>query len=246
MSYPFERNRILRKSPSIREAIAETHLSVSHLLLPIFLIPGEDDVSEISSMPGVYRYTLDRVNALLQEAYDHGIRQVLLFAQVEEHLKDNAGTEALNPDGLMQQGIRHVKSAFPDMVVMTDVALDPCSSYGHDGIVVDGTIVNDATVEVLCAMALSHVEAGADWVAPSDMMDGRIGSLRECLNDHGYHEVGILATRQNTRVTCTDLSAMRSTPRPVLVTRRRIRWTSATPKKPFVRLVRMLKKAQTL
>ena len=193
MSYPFERNRILRKSPSIREAMAETHLSVSHLLLPIFLIPGEDDVSEISSMPGVYRYTLDRVNAFLQEAYDHGIRQVLLFAQVEEHLKDNAGTEALNPDGLMQQGIRHVKSAFPDMVVMTDVALDPCSSYGHDGIVVDGTIVNDATVEILCAMALSHVEAGADWVAPSDMMDGRIGSLRECLNDHGYHEVGILA-----------------------------------------------------
>ena len=193
MSYPFERNRILRKSPSIREAMAETHLSTSHLLLPIFIIPGDNEVSEITSMPGVYRYTLDRVNAFLQEAYDHGIRQVLLFAQVEEHLKDNVGTEALNPNGLMQQGIRHIKSAFPDMVVMTDVALDPGSSYGHDGIVVDGRIVNDATVEVLCAMALSHVEAGADWIAPSDMMDGRIGSLRECLNDHGYHGVGILA-----------------------------------------------------
>lgn len=173
--------------------MAETHLSTSHLLLPVFIIPGENEVSEITSMPGVFRYTLDRVNAFLQEAYDHGIRQVLLFAQVEEHLKDNAGTEALNPDGLMQQGIRHIKSAFLDMVVMTDVALDPCSSYGHDGVVVDGTIVNDETLEILCAMALSHVEAGADWVAPSDMMDGRIGSLRECLNDHGYHEIGILA-----------------------------------------------------
>ncbi|MBA99529.1 MAG: porphobilinogen synthase [Saprospirales bacterium] len=193
MSYPFERNRILRKSSSIREAMSETHLSTSHLLLPIFIIPGENEVSEITSMPGVYRYTLDRVNIFLQEAYDYGIRQILLFAQVEEHLKDNAGTEALNSNGLMQQGIVHIKSAFPDMVVMTDVALDPCSSYGHDGIVVNGKIVNDATVDILCAMALSHVEAGADWIAPSDMMDGRIGSLRQCLNEHGYHEVGILA-----------------------------------------------------
>ena len=122
-----------------------------------------------------------------------GIRCILLFIKCKDELKDNAGTEALNPDGLMQRSIRAIKLACPDMFVMTDVALDPFSSYGHDGIVKNNLIVNDETVAVLAKMAVSHAQAGADMVAPSDMMDGRIGAMRNALEVAGYHNTGIMA-----------------------------------------------------
>ncbi|MBI1222345.1 MAG: porphobilinogen synthase [Bacteroidetes bacterium] len=193
MPYPTRRNRINRANHAIRELVAETQLSASDFIAPLFITEGQGVKDEISSMPGYYRFSLDLLKQELEELVAAGIQSVLLFVKVPDELKDNAGTEALNPNGLMQRSIRMIKTEFPPLLVMTDVALDPYSSYGHDGIVEKEEIVNDATVEVLVKMALSHVQAGADWVAPSDMMDGRIGAIREAFNRAGYENKGILA-----------------------------------------------------
>jgi len=144
-------------------------------------------------MPGYYRFSLDLLKKEVQELWSMGLCGVLVFVKVEDALKDNKGTEAVNPDGLMQRAIKTIKDVCPGMLVMTDVALDPYSSYGHDGIVENGEILNDETVEVLTDMSLSHIEAGADFVAPSDMMDGRILSIREAFEDAGYHHAGIMS-----------------------------------------------------
>src|SRR4249919_1000943 len=144
-------------------------------------------------MPGYYRRSIDLTVREVKELWSMGLKSVLLFVKSKDELKDNKGTEALNPNGLMQRSIKAIKDACPDMLVMTDVALDPFSSYGHDGIV-DGTeIVNDATVEVLAKMSVSHAKAGADFVAPSDMMDGRIGAIREALEETGFTKTGIMS-----------------------------------------------------
>ena len=144
-------------------------------------------------MPGYYRRSLDLTVADAKEMWRMGIKSVLLFIKCKDELKDNKGTEAWNPDGLMQRSIKAIKDAIPEMIVMTDVALDPYSVYGHDGIVEDGEIVNDPTVEALVKMSVSHAEAGADIVAPSDMMDGRIHAIREALEHSGFTKTGILA-----------------------------------------------------
>jgi porphobilinogen synthase len=144
-------------------------------------------------MPGYYRMSLDNTVKEVKELWSMGIKSVLLFVKSKDELKDNKGTEALNPKGLMQRSIRAVKDACPEMLVMTDVALDPFSSYGHDGIVEGAEIVNDATVEVLAQMSVSHAQAGADFVAPSDMMDGRIAAIREALEEHGLNKTGIMS-----------------------------------------------------
>lgn len=187
------RPRRLRRSAAIRDLVQETYLRASDFIAPLFIVEGSDVRDPILSMPGIDRLSLDNVLREVKELHDLGIRAVLLFTKVPDELKDNAGTEALNPDGLMQRSIRAIKAAVPDMIVMTDVALDPFSSYGHDGIVRDGQIVNDETVEILAQMSVSHAEAGADFVAPSDMMDGRIGAIRFALEDAGFPDVGILA-----------------------------------------------------
>jgi porphobilinogen synthase len=144
-------------------------------------------------MTNYYRHSLDTLVGELKLLWSLGLRSVLLFVKVPDNLKDNKGTEALNPEGLMQRAIKTIKNTCPDMIVMTDVALDPYSSYGHDGIVEDGKIVNDDTVEVLAEMSISHAEAGADFVAPSDMMDGRILTIREALEDENFTDVGIMS-----------------------------------------------------
>jgi porphobilinogen synthase len=187
------RPRRLRRTAAIRDLVQETHLRASDFIAPLFIVEGSDVRDPILSMPGIDRLSLDNILREAKELYDLGIRAVLLFTKVPDELKDNAGTEALNPDGLMQRSIRAIKAAVPDMIVMTDVALDPFSSFGHDGIVRDGQIVNDETVEILAQMSVSHAEAGADVVAPSDMMDGRIGAIRFALEDAGFPDVGILA-----------------------------------------------------
>lgn len=187
------RNRILRQSPAIRSLVAETRLSPDDFIVPLFIIEGQNEVSEITSMPGYYRRSLDGTVQEVKELWNMGLKSVLLFIKCSDDRKDNKGTEALNPDGLMQRSIRAIKEAVPGMVVMTDVALDPFSSYGHDGIVENGEIVNDATVEVLAEMSVRHAEAGADFVAPSDMMDGRIAAIREALEHNGYTRTGIMA-----------------------------------------------------
>ena len=193
MEFPYTRNRILRQSPAIREMVTENRLHASDFIVPLFIIEGENKREEIASMPGYYRMSLDLIELEVKTLWQMGLRSVLLFVKVGEDLKDNAGTEALNDEGLMQEAIRTIRKAAPGMLVMTDVALDPYSSYGHDGIVVNGEIVNDATNEVLGEMATSHARAGAQFVAPSDMMDGRIAMIREALEAEQFHNVGIMA-----------------------------------------------------
>lgn len=193
MSHPYQRPRRLRNTAAIRALVQEHQLSASDFILPVFVVEGEDKVEEISSMLGYFRYSIDKLLSHLEEAYTYGIRSVLLFVKVEDELKDNKGTEAYNPEGLMQRSIRVIKKSLPDMYLMTDVALDPYSSFGHDGIVENQEIVNDKSVDVLAKMGLSHAQAGADMLAPSDMMDGRIARLREVLEQHQFPNVGIMS-----------------------------------------------------
>ena len=187
------RNRILRNSPAIRSMIAETHLTPNDFIAPLFIDEGENIQVEIASMSNYYRRSIDLTVKEVKELWSLGIKSVLLFIKCKDELKDNTGKEAWNKNGLMQRSIKAIKDAVPEMYVMTDVALDPYSSYGHDGIVKDGEIVNDATVEALVKMSISHAEAGVDMVAPSDMMDGRIGAIREGLEEKGFSKVGIMA-----------------------------------------------------
>ena len=188
-----KRNRVIRSSGAIRALVAETRLTPDDLMAPLFIVEGENVVEEITSMPGYFRRSLDQTVREVKELWSMQIKAVLLFIKCKDELKDNEGTEALNPDGLMQRSIRAVKEACPDMLVMTDVALDPFSSYGHDGIVEGTEIVNDRTVEVLAQMSVSHARAGADFVAPSDMMDGRIGAIRRALEEEGFTKTGIMS-----------------------------------------------------
>ena len=191
--YPLRRNRRLRQSQAIRHLVRETIITPSDFLVPLFVVEGKGVKEAIPSMPNYYRYSLDVLAKEVKELWQMGLCGVLVFVKVPEALKDNAGTEALNPKGLMQRAVKTIKDACPDMLVMTDVALDPYSSYGHDGIVEGQKILNDETVEVLAEMALSHAEAGADFVAPSDMMDGRILTIREALEEAGYTDTGIMS-----------------------------------------------------
>ena len=191
--YPLIRPRRLRSNEAIRSLVRETIISPSDFLVPLFVVEGKGIKEEIPSMPNYYRLSLDNLTKEVQELWNMGLRSVLLFVKVPDNLKDNKGSEALNENGLMQLAIKTVKNACPEMLVMTDVALDPYSSYGHDGIVADGQILNDESVEVLAEMSVSHANAGADFVAPSDMMDGRILSIREALEDEGYTNTGIMA-----------------------------------------------------
>jgi Delta-aminolevulinic acid dehydratase len=191
--YPLIRNRRLRASESIRRLVRETLVTPDDFLVPLFVAEGKGVKEEIPSMPNYFRLSLDQLEKEVKELWKMGLCSVLLFVKVDDKLKDNKGTEALNPNGLMQRAIKTVKNACPQMLVMTDVALDPFSSYGHDGIVAEGQILNDETAEVLAEMCVSHAQAGADFVAPSDMMDGRILTIREALEDEGFINTGIMA-----------------------------------------------------
>ena len=191
--YLQRRNRILRQSPAIRSLVAETILTPNDFIVPLFIDEGENVAMEIPSMPGYYRRSLDLTVKEVKELWSMGLKSVLLFIKCKDELKDNKGTEALNSKGLMQRSIKAIKDAVPEMVVMTDVALDPFSSFGHDGIVDGSEIVNDATVEVLAKMSVSHAKSGADFVAPSDMMDGRIGAIRKALEENGFTKTGIMS-----------------------------------------------------
>ncbi len=187
------RPRILRRSDAVRRLVQETWLTPDDFIVPLFIDEGENYLEEISSMPNYYRRSLDLTLKEVKELWAMGLKTVLLFVKVPDALKDNYGKEALNTEGLMQRSIRAIKDAVPEMCVMTDVALDPYSSYGHDGIVENFEIVNDKSVDVLAQMSVSHALAGADFVAPSDMMDGRIGAIRRALEAENLHKTGILA-----------------------------------------------------
>jgi porphobilinogen synthase len=191
--FPLQRGRRLRVNESIRSLVRETTLSPADFMFPMFIAEGEKIQVEIPSMPGIFRRSIDLTVKEVQELFDLGIRAVNIYVKVSEDLKDNTGKEAWNPNGLMQQAIRAIKKACPEMIVMPDVALDPYSIYGHDGIIENGDVANDATNDALVKMAVSHAQAGADFVAPSDMMDGRVLRLRQGLDAAGFQNVGIMS-----------------------------------------------------
>lgn len=194
MSLP-RRPRRLRRTAAIRAMVAETTLAVNDLIQPLFVIEGENKVEPIASMPGQYRLTMDRLVAEARLLADLGIPAIALFPKLDASLKTADGREALNPETLVLRAVRAVKAAVPHMVVITDVALDPYTDHGHDGVLTpDGSDVdNDGTVAILARMAVLQAEAGVDFVAPSDMMDGRIGAVREALDEAGHSAVGIIA-----------------------------------------------------
>lgn len=183
----------MRTNEAIRSLVRETIISPNDFLVPLFVVEGKGVKEEIASMPNYYRYSLDLLEKEVKSLWNLGLKSVLLFVKVPDTLKDNTGKEALNKKGLMQRAIKTVKNACPDMLVMTDVALDPYSIYGHDGIIENGMILNDETADVLAEMSISHAKAGADFVAPSDMMDGRILTIREALEDEGFLNTGIMS-----------------------------------------------------
>lgn len=191
--FPLQRNRRLRTSEAIRSLIRETTLSPQDFIVPLFVVEGTNIKEEIPSMPNYFRLSLDQLEKEIKLLWQLHLKAVLLFVKVPDNLKDNKGTEALNPNGLMQRAIKTVKNVCPEMVVMTDVALDPFSSFGHDGIIENNQIANDITAEVLAKMSISHAQAGADFVAPSDMMDGRIITIRKALESSGYINTGIMS-----------------------------------------------------
>jgi porphobilinogen synthase len=187
------RPRRLRRTPALRRLVQETHLTVNDLIYPLFVMEGSDHQEEVVSMPGCFRYTPDRLLKEIESAAQLGIGAIALFPAVPEAKKNPTGSECFNPEGLIQTCLRQIKAEIPELVLITDVALDPYNSDGHDGLVRDGVILNDETVEVLVQQALSQAEAGSDMVAPSDMMDGRVGAIRQALDEHGYTDVSILA-----------------------------------------------------
>jgi porphobilinogen synthase len=181
----------LRRTEAVRALVRETSLNVGDFVYPMFVTEGEGVREPIDSMPGQYRFSVDELVKECLEIRQLGIGAVNLFGYAEE--KDDQATGAYDPGGLIQRSIRALKEALPDLCVQTDVALDPYTVHGHDGLVIEGEVANDESVAVLCKMALSHAEAGVDWVAPSDMMDGRIGAIRCALDEEGFEKVGILA-----------------------------------------------------
>ncbi|KKX50210.1 delta-aminolevulinic acid dehydratase [Sphingobacterium sp. IITKGP-BTPF85] len=188
-----QRPRRNRKSAVIRDMIQENHLSTANLIFPLFIVEGQNQKTEISSMPGIFRYSIDNLLREIESCLKLGLNSFDLFPAVEESLKDKFATESYRKGTLYLQAIEEVKKNFPEACVITDVAMDPYSSDGHDGIVENGEILNDETLVVLGKMALAHAHAGADIIAPSDMMDGRIGFIRNILDENGFTNVSLMS-----------------------------------------------------
>ncbi|HLG21931.1 MAG TPA: porphobilinogen synthase [Candidatus Manganitrophaceae bacterium] len=191
MSFPSQRPRRLRQNGAIRRLVRETDLSIDHLILPLFVTHEKKGKTEIRSMPGQYRLSIPELVKETSEASRLGLPAVILFGIPRS--KDEYGSEAWRPDGVVQQAARAIKDKTPDLLVITDVCIDEYTSHGHCGLVKEGKILNDETLEVLAKMALSHAQAGADLVAPSDMMDGRVGAIRKTLDENGFEQTPILS-----------------------------------------------------
>ncbi|MEJ2007907.1 MAG: porphobilinogen synthase [Acidobacteriota bacterium] len=191
MAFPTHRPRRLRRNEAIRNLIQETRLSPRSLIYPLFVCPGSNVKDEISSMPGNYRWSVDLVVEECKSVYDLGIPAVILFGIPES--KDEVGSGAYDPDGIVQRAVRSIKKGVPDLLVICDLCLDEYTSHGHCGLIKDGEVDNDSTLELLGKTALTQVQAGADMVAPSDMMDGRVGWIREELDEHDFGGIPILA-----------------------------------------------------
>jgi porphobilinogen synthase len=187
------RPRRNRKNKSLRNLVRENALTPHDFIYPIFIVEGKNQKQPIPALPGQFRHSIDELLKICKEVHELGIPGVVLFPKIDDKYKDSNASEALNKNGLVPTAVRAIKKAFPDLVVFTDIALDPFSSDGHDGLVKDGEILNDETLAVLSAMAVVHAEAGADFVAPSDMMDGRVRNIRHALDTNDFKNVGILS-----------------------------------------------------
>lgn len=192
--FPSTRMRRSRRTSALRRMVAESELSPSDLIYPVFVLDGKDRQESVASLPGVDRLSIDKLLPRLEQAHRLGIPAVAIFPVIDDQHKSLDGSECANPDGLVQRTVKAIKTALPDLIVMTDVALDPYTTHGQDGIIDDaGYVLNDVTTAMLTKQALSHVDAGADMVAPSDMMDGRIGAIRNAFEDAGHHNALIMA-----------------------------------------------------
>ncbi len=190
----FNRPRRNRKNASIRSLIRENSLGVDDLIAPLFIIDGKNKSEEVSSMPGIKRYSMDLLLKEVKELHDLGIKCVSLFPALDDSLKDKHASESKNPDGLLQRTIKEIKNKFPEMLIMTDVAMDPYSSDGHDGLVDEnGNILNDETLDILVEMSLNQAQAGSDIIGPSDMMDGRVMAIRSALEEEGFNNTLIMS-----------------------------------------------------
>ncbi|RZL17381.1 MAG: porphobilinogen synthase [Pedobacter sp.] len=187
------RPRRNRKSEVIREMVRETHITASNLIFPLFIVDGKSKTESIPSMPGIFRYSIDNLLREIESCLKLGLRSFDLFPNIEESLKDRFASESFKENSLYLRAIAEVKKQFPEACVITDVAMDPYSSDGHDGIVENGAILNDATLEILGKMALAQAQAGADIIAPSDMMDGRVGYIRNVLDKNGFSDISIMS-----------------------------------------------------
>lgn len=188
-----QRPRRNRKSEVVRQMVQETHLKAANLIFPLFIVDGENQKIEVASMPGIFRYSIDNLLREVESCMKLGLNSFDLFPNIADALKDKYATESYNDNGLYLRAIAEIKKNFPEACVVTDVAMDPYSSDGHDGLVENGEILNDETLEILGKMAVAHAQAGADIIAPSDMMDGRVGYIRRQLDDHGFTNVSIMA-----------------------------------------------------
>ncbi|TFF38026.1 porphobilinogen synthase [Mucilaginibacter psychrotolerans] len=188
-----QRPRRNRKSEVIRQMVQETHVSAANLIFPLFIVDGENQKTEVASMPGIFRYSIDNLLREVDSCLNLGLKSFDLFPNIHDDFKDKYATESYREESLYLRAIRAVKKEFPEACVVTDVAMDPYSSDGHDGIVENGEILNDETLEVLGKMALAHARSGADIIAPSDMMDGRVGYIRKTLDDAGFSHVSIMS-----------------------------------------------------
>ncbi len=191
--YPLNRNRRLRSKESLRNLITEYRLHPHDFIAPLFVVEGKNVKDPIDSLPGYYRMSIDNLKKEVKSLWGLGIQAVLLFPKIDDKLKDNFGTEALNPNGLIQRAIKEIKNSIPEITIISDVALDPYSVYGHDGVVKKNKIINDETNKVLSEMALSHASCGVDIVAPSDMMDGRVFSIRKILEENNFFDTAIMS-----------------------------------------------------
>ena len=192
-SFPKIRLRRLRKSKWIRDLVSETTISNNDLILPIFIREGKNKIDSIKSMPDVKRYTIDKLPIILKQVKKYKIPAVALFPYTSKNKKDKIGSEALNPNNLVCRSIRYIKEKFPTIGIMTDVALDPYTSHGHDGVIIDNKINNDATIKILVKQALLQAKMGCDIIAPSDMMDGRVGEIRKILDKNNLKDTSILS-----------------------------------------------------
>ena len=192
-SYPKTRLRRLRKSNWLRNLVSESNISTNDLVLPIFIKEGKNKVEPIKSMPGVYRYTIDKLPKILKQVKKFKIPMIAIFPSISKTKKNNSGSEAINSNNLVCKSIKFIKKKFPEIGIMCDVALDPYTSHGHDGVVIKNKIDNDETLKILVKQALLQAQMGCDIIAPSDMMDGRIGAIRKALDQKNFKDISILS-----------------------------------------------------